>query len=186
MALNIKIEMKKITKNTLLICDDITYQPVEIDNVIYWCTGKQPTFADAHSDKDCYYIFENKIYKREYTHHVNSSTIFAQSEPHLSNVPVINIDNETIEHLLYLSEQCYNNRQFKASLLINNKIQYLREIKPIQSLYTQKELEKCVDLVINNMKNQIDVDWSTDDIINEISTIKKIHIDLGFNIKYYE
>lgn len=172
--------MKKITNKTLLKCEDKTYQPIEIDGVIYWETGEPPTFDDVHNSKPCYYIFERNIIKREYSHHVESSTIIAQSQPKLEGIPVINLDD-------YVERLAIENYPFAVGGIGNSendkKNHFIIGYKSNPNQYTQNDIEKAIEKCIDIQTNGHQIRLNT--ILKEINSISVIEVDAFFCIKNY-
>jgi predicted amino acid racemase len=63
--------MKQITKNTILKQGDKTYQPVEVDGIIYWVDKEENHWIGAFN--------------------INDKDVVVQSQPKLEGIPVIDL-----------------------------------------------------------------------------------------------
>lgn len=183
--------MKQITKNTILKQGDKTFQPVEVEGVIYWTTGTQPTFDDAHSLKPCYYIFKGEIIKREYSHHKESSTIIAQSQPKLEGVPVISLDSYVENSVnLEFKEEFEIAQDAMPAIWYDLKLKIIKNYKSNSNQYTQKDIEKAIELARKTdfvgVGGDIGYSFFKSEIFQQINSISIIEIDEQFNIISYE
>jgi len=145
--------MKEINKNTLLRCRNKTYQPVEVDGVIYWVN--QPLDEDG-----C----------------IVPKSIVALTKPKFINYPIISLIGyaESIAHLYGspYSSQYYNWKEGFIDGYNSNPNQY-----------TQKDIEKAIDLARNYNDGW---DLTEEEILEQINQISEIIVDEQFNIISYE
>jgi hypothetical protein len=148
--------MKTINKNTLLKCGNKTYQPIEFGGMITWC------------DKD-------------------EGTI-AQSELKIDGVPVISLDSyverlakETRDSINKVAYCCSGETEediFDSGFIISHKS------NPNQ--YTQKDIEKAIELIINNKELHNKPITLKCIVLEQINSISLIEVDEQFNILSYE
>jgi len=148
--------MKQITNKTKLIQGDKTYSAVEVDGVIYWFRQIKET------DKGYFYDI---MMKSIVTHNnVYSDYIIAQSEPKLEGIPVISLDG----YFVKLEE-------------IGQRI-----IDIFRLMYTQKDIEKAIELA-QMVKAYGDYKPFTKDyILEQINSISVIEVDEQMQILNYE
>lgn len=152
--------MKQITNKTVLKQGDKTFQPVEVDGVIYWITEKTTDIIDGH-----FYHPKNVIFPVTDTYikgPISSgimSKVVAQSQPKLKGVPVIS--------------------------LIKSEYHY-----------TQKDIERAIELARVPKKITFDGDELTgkiirkhltkEEILEQTNSISVIQVDEQFNAVSYE
>lgn len=174
--------MKLINKNTILKCEDKTFQPVKVNEIIYWGTGEEPTFYDAHNyTKPCYYIFKGEIIKREYSHHVESNTIVAQSQNVLEGVPIINLDNYAKDRYKYLYGTDFDDMEISLLEWQAFKMGYNSN----KGYYSKEDIEKAIDLyrelglnVDKTLKANVDIFKKQ---VIQVLTLPKIEWEIIFD-----
>lgn len=82
--------MKQITNNTLLKQVDTTYQPIEIDGVIYWVGKVRHMTEYVTNGRDIFKPSDLPEYSVEYAQRYWQK-IVAQSQPKLDGVTVVNL-----------------------------------------------------------------------------------------------
>ena len=194
------METKKITKNTLLKCGDKTYQPIEVDGVIYWET------TDFNANEPAFYIYT----KSDKTKEINfgedgavrgETKVIAQSQPKLKGIPVISLDRyvERLAHqkmINYLTDG-NPNEDFKRSTIgaDDNKNWWINGYKSNPNQYTQKDIDKAYQLAVDmcSKYHKQDtgiyfdrVEYIKYKTLEQINQIKLIEVDEQFNIISYE
>lgn len=199
--------MKQITNKTILKqkigeenCKCIkpkkifkTYQPVEVDGVVYW--------VDENDITNCWFI--NKYILKIYHSSTkktdeNSVKIVAQSSRHLEGIPVISLDSY-VEKLAEIELQ-KESWDTSTGLPFNEgwKKCYIYKIK-----YSQKDIEKAIELAreANSIDGTVDLDvvlsfkadnsdlrtkWTKEEILEQLNSISVIEVDEQFNVISYE
>lgn len=190
--------MKQITNKTILKQGNKTYQPVEIDGVIYW--------VEKQVQDKGYVYTPNKTIEKIMCKYLNESSfmvgtnsqnspfyiefllqIIAQSQPKLDGIPVISL-NSYIENLAdnHVKGQVIRNRGIEKDGWVATGFVY--GYKSNTNQYTQKDIEKAIELA---RENQIGYDegypviyneYTFNEIIEQINSISVIEVDEQFNI----
>jgi hypothetical protein len=164
--------MKKITNKTKLVQGGVIYEPTEIDGVIYWTTGEEPTFADVHNFiKPCYYIFQGQVYKREYSHHVGSSKIVAAAQRIYDGIPVVNLECT-----------CWNHESYECDVPCTQNINYYKsDLEKVYDLATQTKQVKRVYGTDEDDFVMVDRPlYTKDEVIEMINSIDQVVVDAQF------
>jgi hypothetical protein len=183
--------MKQITNKTIIKQGDKTYQPIEVDGVVYW-TSKEVL--------DSGYVFTpNILIEKIICKYPNSSSfmvettgenspyyveflsqIVAQSQLKLEGVPVISLDNyaKKLATKKGLRIYDYDGHYFMKGYNSNH------------NQYTQKDIEKAIDLTRKEIKQVVDgvniIGFTNEQIYEQINSISVIEVDDEFNILSYE
>lgn len=72
------------------------YNLVTINEFDYYIKNKKPTTSHALLD-NCYYIFDNKLYKRKYSHHVDCKLILCTNNSNIDIPKVIDELDSLVE-----------------------------------------------------------------------------------------
>jgi hypothetical protein len=165
--------MKKITKDTILKQGNKYYQPVEVDDVIYWCSNDKINIDDAYLGwEENYHTAPNKrwvLYNSvSGLNGENQLKVMAQSKPILDieEIPVID-------------------------LMANNTRLIIEGNDPFElHLYTQKDIWKAINLArLPEEYCEQDESYSKhtlQGILDQIDSISVIEVDEDFNIVSYE
>lgn len=197
--------MKQITNKTILKQGDKTFQPVEVDGVVYWI---DESFTDDYKllksdgilftrdsgDREIYSYYEHDGYGlgvfdlkgKRYTISVSrSSKIVAQSQPKLEDVPVISLDS----YIERLAKNSYCTQPKTINTLhadTNYILGFIDGYNSNPNHYTQADIEKAIDLASKPQKillNGIIREHLTkEEILDQINSISVIEVDEGFNI----
>ena len=171
--------MKQITNKTILKQGDKTYQPIEVDGVVYWIDENVREFEyDWVLYKDLH--IGKLIWKSDKAPFIGR--IIAQSQPKLEGVPIISLDSYveklTYDYNLDAHENVYGQvNAFKAGYKAN----------PNQ--YTQKDIEKAIKL--GKLKQELESGvfvkkYSNKQILEQINSISIIEVDEQFKVINYE
>lgn len=160
--------MKQITDKTVIIQGDKTFQPVEVEGVVYWVDNRPPMFGEywcyLAENEDVVFIKNSlSLDWFERLHDLkNYYTVVAQSKPILDGIPVID-------------------------LLSNNTRLIMEGECPIDlNCYTLQDIEKA-----NKISKGLDIKtgvyfsantFSLEEIIEQINSIQSIEVDSDFNI----
>ena len=74
---------------------------VTINGFDYYVEDREPTASHALLD-NCYYIFNNKLYKRKYSHHVDCKLVLCTNNSNIDIPKVIDEVNIIIKNAFYL------------------------------------------------------------------------------------
>jgi len=192
--------MKQITNKTALKQGDKTYQPVEIDGVIYWVkdynTADENFYAILNGDIE--FIYRSKYSgtylvvkdgSTMYSHKIKSIyKIVAQSQPKLNGIPVVSLDS-------YLDLRFKNETTTWSWGESGSRIPeefYKKGFKSNPNHYTQADIEKAIELA---RKHDVDLhngrgctlipQISRNEILQQINSISVIEVDEQFNILGY-
>lgn len=186
--------MKQITNKTVLTQSDVTYQPVEIKKIFYWV--KETTDIEYND----FYIVSNQIkHCTDATklEDVTVKKIVAQSERMLPNIPVVN-------QSIYVSEMSWSKLfpVWDSNDVFSEQEMSIRDgfYKGFESNTNQYSLND----IINAIELARDVEnwyggggrvlsepeqeylYTTEQIIEQINSIKTFHVDEQFKILSYE
>lgn len=181
--------MKKITSKTILKQGDKTFQPVEVDGVVYW---------DDEEATECRYYLHHSVDSRHQIYDLENggslsdfkkgqsikwcSKIVAQSQPKLEGVPVISLDS----YFKQLFEQKTKTVSFGEHGIQSSFNWFNKGYQANPNEYTQKDIDKAIQLArpqpINGMKQYL----TKEQILEQINSISVIEVDEQFNILSYE
>ena len=135
-----KLKMKQINKNTPLKQGDKTFQPVEVDGVIYWVDSynlSEPYESRIKQGMPFYKDELNDILIAEYSPSSKvSRLVIAQSQPKIKGIPVISLDKcrKNIAHILLAKELLKKEGYHENSDTINYLNIAIKDIKELYSL----------------------------------------------------
>jgi hypothetical protein len=184
--------MKEITNKTILKQGDKTYQPVEVDGVVYW--------IDESVDQEPNIWFFSKRLNRPQIAGISIASItcqnqiVAQSQPKLEGIPVVSLDN-------YIPVKCQVAlnywKQFdgeKQKGIVYGIGLCLEHQKENPNRYTQKDIEEAF-LAGSYFKEKWvkEIPLKNSDIVlrepdvekylNHAKCISVIEVDEQFNVK---
>lgn len=170
--------MKQITKNTTLKKGDKTFQPVEVDGVIYWINPKKLVVGEEYNDivYNKGFVFKtNRLFE-------NFKEVVAQSQPKLEGIPIISLDDYVKPwykkaNELYPTGRLERNHTEQEAFREGVK---WKELNPNQ--YTQQDIEKVIEL--SGLSGGYP--YSKKEIFQKINSISLIEVDKQFNILSYE
>jgi hypothetical protein len=186
--------MKKVTNKTILKQSENTYQPIEIDGLIYWVDDKPKGFSNGEwmynepNNNTLIYQFDYDVYPYE-----TGNKLIAQSRPKLEAVPVIDLDSYIFN---FLDKACSDWYRQEYGVMANVPIRkaFIEGFNLDQRKWTDAEILKAIELA--NEQPYFDKNGnlllgeghylSTEEILEQISQIEVIHIDSHFNILSYE
>jgi L-rhamnose isomerase len=179
--------MKQITNKTILKQGDKTFQPIEVDGIIYWI-GKDLVGINSKTIKN-YCPNSNQIFVGYFESNddelyqgvgkVHPKEIIAQSSNKLEGVPIINLDEylEKISFDYYISNDAYT---------ISDSFHFSNGYKANPNQYTQKDIEKAIDLARKDyINNDIDIKHSSE-ILKQINSISIIEVNENWEVISYE
>jgi hypothetical protein len=184
--------MKQITNKTILKQGDKTYQPVEVDGVVYW--------IDYYTQKGDFWCIDidKKIFKDQ-THFpisIGQRLIIAQSQPRIEGIPVVSLDSYVNElrkldliHLIKIVQKSEDYKSVMGITLENTLKRLLSNYKSNPNQYTQKDIEKAIELAretISSNEAGICDKYTELGILQQINSISVIEVDEQFNIISYE
>ncbi len=182
--------MKKITNKTILKQGDKTFQPVEVDGVVYWHNSIHSVMGYTYFlDGTIGYISSSdRIFDYGYE-------IVAQSQPKLERVPIISLDSyvERLKKGIYESSKLatVTQEQFwigKAAGF-GEALQIYNKSNQNQYQYTQQDIEKAMNAARNievDIFRTLKYTFSNEAILEAINSISVIEVDEQFNILSYE
>jgi hypothetical protein len=179
--------MKQITNKTILKQGDKTYQPIEIDGVIYWVDKREILPNTWYENSGVLFLSDSVYNKGNNPNNSNpivtdfNRSIVAQSEPKLDGVPVVNLDS-------------YVDRIAKEILPDDTNWQrrfdIVKGFKSNPNQYTQADIEKAIELA---RKHDVDLhngrgctlipQISRNEILQQINSISVIEVDEQFKKK---
>jgi len=183
--------MKTITNKTALVQGDKTYEPIEVDGVIYWVDNSELKVLDyfyfnIDEVKDIVQV-ESEFHLNRIKGWIENLKIIAQSSLKLEGIPVISLD-DYVEKLYYYTIQKCRGHSFKKFYDLSAK-----ECSKIKNpnQYTLKDIENVIELVSNTiLLHKIQHPWARKQQINriveQINSISIINVDEQFNIISYE
>jgi len=185
--------MKQITNKTILKQGDKTYQPVEVEGVVYWVDNKP-----SKKGQKCYDKSDNTIFEKEYDslphpltndNPVNENDylpIVSQSQLKLVGIPFISLDL----YIENLADNCVKNHSSNRTLnedgWMSTGFVYGYNSNP--NHYTQKDIEKAIELARERIPHpDFDYVYEEDqEILEQINSISTIEVDQQFDIISYE
>lgn len=176
--------MKKVTNKTILKQGENTYQPIEIDGVIYWVDLKQKI------DSGYYIAIDNSINKhnKNYFRLDNDKKIVAQSQNKLEGVPVISLDSYVFN---FLDKACSDWHRQEYGFVANVPIRkaFVEGYNSNQNKWSDADVLKAIELAREEngwSDNSMEYTYTKEKIIEQINQIEVINIDSQFNILSYE
>lgn len=162
-----------------------TYQPVEVDGVVYW--------IDYYTQKGDFWCIDidKKIFKDQ-THFpisIGQRLIVAQSQSILEGIPVVSLDSYveiTVKNYVQELIDCKSVKEYERTW-ISAICHQLLQSNPNQ--YTQKDIEKTTELAretISSNEAGICDKYTELGILQQINSISVIEVDEQFNIISYE
>jgi hypothetical protein len=190
--------MKQITNKTILKQGDKTYQPIEVDGVIYWVDKiSQIIVGDWYSEMVMgKVLFTHKMKEEpligwnESEHTKNSfkarcSKIVAQSQTKLPDIPIVSLDSYS--YMIAQSwEETFNSAFYDSKINVGNiaKDCVLFGFNSNPNQYTQADIERALSLAF--LASQDGYDITTKEILEQINSISVIEVDEDFNVLSYE
>jgi hypothetical protein len=197
--------MKQITNKTILKQGNNTYQPVEVDGVIYWVDKKgdfpYKPFIGAYiiewADKSINLVnLSNSIPN---SRRAISNRIIAQSTPKIEGIPVISLDSyverlvQVIDHNLVTDREIsivtcgviegYNlnpNQYTKAD--IEKAIKLARNITDGKDIFSTEDISGCTEVCTYGWKNKL----TDEQIFEEINSISLITVNNNWEVISHE
>jgi hypothetical protein len=192
--------MKQITNKTILKQGQNTFQPIEVDGVIYWYEDKQiPNvgyvksicLGEIEANKTHGVKLGDKQYVSPFVNKVGECygcrKIVAQSSLKLEGIPVISLDS-------YVQDKAYKHTE---NLILSSEGRtqrwwgFIEGYKSNPNQYTQKDIEKAIELAREYTLSEkygdivVDFDYFETQIIDQINFISVIEVDEFFCIKDY-
>jgi hypothetical protein len=185
--------MKQITNKTILKQEDKTYQPIEVDGVIYWMDKRKLCLEGQFS------ISMGKIgaYKQEKEPRFwdnGCHPIIAQSQSKLDGIPVVSLDSY-VENISKSKIPISNSENpWLVGEVQSRRINFIEGFKSNPNQYTQADIEKAFDmgakldslhkLVVRRHKG--DVQKAKEELLEQINSISVIEVDEQFNVIGYD
>ena len=178
--------MKQITNKTILKQGDKTYQPIEIDGVIYWVDDKEELISE-NDYSVMHRLSDNKPYINSASHYKankkEKGKIIAQSQPKLDGIPVVSL-------VSYVDKQKNDSWTVVSSMfpkliftLFSRIFKDGYESNPNQ--YTQADIEKVYYLA-KRLGDDFSENYTIEELLKEINSISVIEVDEKFNVIGYE
>jgi len=161
--------MKQITKNTILKQGDKTYQPVEVDGIIYWVDE----YVVCRTGELYLTSIQRRIIPKSEGVIQAGDKIIAQSQPKLEGIPVISLDSY-VEKLADLKGFYDSTEDNKGNYTTKA---FIEGYKSNPNQYTQKDIEKFYKHVKTH---------TFAEAMEQINSISLIEVDEQFNIISYE
>jgi hypothetical protein len=168
--------MKKITKNTILKQGDNTYHQIEINGGVYWYDIKEIRIDNNTIRND---IIGKLAINKRHNHigiitdinerSVTVSGTYNPTETGCSIFDSLMINGFSVHNLIVFDEYGYESNSNK---------------------YTQKDIEKAIDLASNPQRIMINglirEHLTKEEILEQINSISVINVDNKFNVLNYE
>jgi hypothetical protein len=132
-----------------------TYQPVEVDGVVYWINDEltiqdvKPYYGKYHYEKGV----AINIFPDYLTDLSECKLIIAQSQPRIEGIPVVSLDSYVNEltkldliHLIKIVQKSEDYKSVMGINLENTLKRLLSNYKSNPNQYTQKDIEKAIEL----------------------------------------
>jgi hypothetical protein len=190
--------MKQITNKTVLKQGYKTYQPIEIDGVIYWVDKREILPNTWYENSGVLFLSDSVYNKGNNPNNSNpivtdfNRSIVAQSEPRLDNIPVVSLDNYVKE----LAKGKWGNVHRTGVL------GFIEGFKSNPNQYTQADIERAIQLAreADSVDGVVDLDvvlsygnnndlrtrLTRGEILEEINSISVIEVDERFNVISYD
>ncbi len=187
--------MKKITNKTVLKQGDKTYQPVEVEGVVYWVGKIRHMTEYVTNGEEIFKPSDLPEYSTEYAERYWERVV-AQSFYKLEGVPVV-----SLKHLG--TDAAYRYYCQDENTTSGQAFHFTKGYEANPNTHTQRDIEKAIELarVLFDGKNEFDVEgilgssdntygvkekYTVDDIIEQLSVISTIEVDEQFSIISYE
>jgi hypothetical protein len=180
--------MKQISSKTILKQGDKTYQPIEVDGVIYWVDNEKIIAENDFSIN--YRLSDNNPYINKASYHKEKKKekgkIIAQSQLKLDGIPVVSLDSYvkgTINKMAYSEVTDIDNSQFERGFIYG----FHKGFKSNPNQYTQADIEKAFRLGEDSKEDEINGDGALElsEILEQINSISVIEVDEQFNVISY-
>jgi site-specific recombinase XerD len=176
--------MKQITNKTILKQGDKTYQPIEVDGVIYWI-DESLTIKDVRPYYGRFHFEKNVAINTFPTYLTDLSEcklIIAQSQTNLEGVPIISLES-------YVKNLAIEKYGKKHEMLQGQLMFFKYGYKSNPNQYTQKDIEKAIKL--GKLKQELESGvfvkkYSNKQILEQINSISIIEVDEQFKVINYE
>jgi hypothetical protein len=170
--------MKQITNKTILKQGDKTYQPVEVDGVVYW--------IDYYTKKGDFWCIDidKKIFKDQ-THFpisIGQRLIIAQSQPRIEGIPVVSLDRCVQDKAYKHTEKLILTSEGRTQRWWGFIVGY--ESNPNQ--YTQKDIDKAIELAQESGEHGYGHVYNKEQIHEQINSISILEVDSEFQILSYK
>jgi hypothetical protein len=174
--------MKQITNKTVLIQGDKTYQPVEVDGVIYWLNPELPIeeiYPQVVIEKLT--TGEHMLWQIDNINDIDRSCqyhIIAQSSLKVEGIPIISLDSY-VERLAYSFTDEERKKEPDGIKLSFAFAGFICGYNSNPNQYTLKDIEKAIDVARL-------YEFTKREILEQINSISIINVDEQFNIISYE
>jgi hypothetical protein len=188
--------MKQITNKTILNQGDKTYQPIEVNGVIYW-VDKEAEIKEYDAVIVLEELIIDRANDRTNYHKDKFKLVVAQSQSKLDGIPVVSLDS-------YIDKQKNDSWTVVSSMfpkliftLFSRIFKDGYESNPNQ--YTQADIEKAIELAETSGSVEMGFDRSyntladynkhvktKEQILEEINSISVIEVDEDFNVINFE
>jgi hypothetical protein len=165
--------MKQITNKTALKQGDKTYQPIEVDGVIYWVD------KEAKIEKGKFFITKENIVHNNTGWNYGDVVIVAQSQHKLDGIPVVSLDSYA-DSKYYQLHWWKKNLDFKETEVDTlEKKSFGKGFKSNPNQYTQADIDKAMSWARDRIE-------SNEEILEKINSISVIEVDENFNVIGYD
>jgi hypothetical protein len=199
--------MKQITKNTILRQNNKTYQPVEVDGVIYWTDFELPKDRQIcitfHKETKLAMVDKDGFYEEDLDRYAYSPLrIIAQSKIadgwKLAIFPIISLNEDIIAAK---NAECLKGVFSEEENYQLRRSYFLKGFNSNPNQYTQKDIDKTIAMskIAKTPDGLIDIDawissgyegaepaYTEEEILEQINQISVIEVDDQFNIVSYE
>ena len=146
---------------------------VTIDGFDYYVEDREPTASHALLD-NCYYIFDNKLYKRKYSHHVDCKLVLCTNNPNIDIPKVIDEVDNIIKNAFYDKKGDFKRSTIGADDWINGlKLGYNKAKETYQ--FTEEDIFGLKDLLQNTSPLMFEV--VTRNYIRNLKETKTIYYE---------
>lgn len=141
---------------------------VTINGFDYYVEDREPTASHALLD-NCYYIFNNKLYKRKYSHHVDCKLVLCTNNSNIDIPKVIDEVNIIIKNAFYDKKGDFKRSTIGADDWINGlKLGYNKAKETYQ--FTEEDIIEFAQYVLDN------ISYNNDKLKEMLFTWKKQQI----------
>jgi len=190
--------MKQITKNTILRQNNKTYQPVEVDGVIYWTDFELPKDRQIcitfHKETKLAMVDKDGFYEEDLDRYAYSPLrIIAQSKIadgwKLAIFPIISLNEDIIAAK---NAECLKGVFSEEENYQLRRSYFLKGFNSNPNQYTQKDIEKAIELsrqkhdtgmgtIASGYSDMIDT-YTKEEILEQINQISVIEVNHNFEI----
>jgi hypothetical protein len=176
--------MKQITKNTILKQGDKTFQPIEVDSVVYWVDEtiligmKGDRVIETHNPIVTTICEINRDNADLRIKGYKDMKIVAQSQPKLERIPVVYLDIALRKMNEALTFWGTFDGEKQQGIVYGIKL-CMEHYKSNPNQYTQKDIEKAIKFTRGSNEPM-------EEILEQINYISVIEVDEHFNIISYE